>query len=352
MRRMSIRCDPGAPIYITQEDLDGFEKRQDLTLLRSQQSSNAVVQSKIKYIRDTLESLLLDKKRQEYFDNIEKGKPVNRANIATKDPRRKMHEKVGECALLIAPFFEDESSSSELIQNLVGLITNLKVATRSKVTTNVKGGHSCLLCPSNSFVNAQSLSRHVWNFHTFEHPFLCLECHKAGNGKVVVMAGREAWSRHLADYHDKLQVPNPESAKTAYCPFCAKTITPRGFFLHYKNHQSKISQPFWCPECSREKKSYWVDGGSDDWIRHLRTSHSGDWNIHGAVISGKRKREGTEMLMIKRVKTSDSPMDWTHGTLDCRTTDYRTEDWTLEDWTPEPPGEHDSEEYWVTGYNE
>lgn len=82
MRRMSIKCDPGAPIYVTQEDLDGFEKRQDLTLLRSQQPSNAMVQSKIKYIRDTLESLLLDKRRQEYFDNIKKAnqsiKPMSR----------------------------------------------------------------------------------------------------------------------------------------------------------------------------------------------------------------------------------------------------------------------------------
>ncbi|GKU10824.1 unnamed protein product, partial [Fusarium langsethiae] len=170
MRRMSIKCDPGAPIYVTQDDLDGFEKRQDLTLLRSQQPSNAMVQSKIKYIRDTLESLLLDKRRQEYFDNIKKGKPVNQANVATKDPRRKMHKKVSECAPLIAPFFEDEASNAELIQNLVGFITNLKVATRPKVTTTVKDGHNCLLCPSNSFVNAQSLSRHVWNFHTFEKP--------------------------------------------------------------------------------------------------------------------------------------------------------------------------------------
>ncbi|KAG4278834.1 hypothetical protein FPRO04_06155 [Fusarium proliferatum] len=301
MRKMSLRCDPGAPIYITKEDLEGFEKRQDLTLLRSQPPSRAV-QSKIKYIRDTLEALLLDKRRQEYFDNVDKKKPVDRANAGTTDPRRRMQPAVNERAALIAPFFEDETSSSEFIQILVGFLTGSEIAKRRKVATVDKEQLKCVLC-SKDFVNRQTLSRHVWDFHTFEQPFECLECHRVGGVSVIVPAGRDAWSRHLADYHGKAQVPNPGSAKTAYCPFCANTTTPRCFFLHYKNHEAKLIKPFWCPECTRAQKRYWVDGGSENWIQHVRTYHNGDWNIHGAVIIGKRKVEYEEASPCKRAKT-------------------------------------------------
>ncbi|KAF5018840.1 hypothetical protein F66182_9169 [Fusarium sp. NRRL 66182] len=327
MRRTSLGRDPRAPIYITKVDLENLDKRRDLTLLR-QQPPSAVVQSKIKYIRDSLEKLLIKNRRQEYFDNIDQGKPVDRANVSTTDPRKKHNRSVSKAALRIAPLFEDEVNNAELIKNLTGFLTG------SEVITIDNPKPRCLLCPSNSFANPQSLSRHVWNFHTFNSPFQCLEFQRIGNGQVIVAVGREAWSRHLVEYHDKMQVPNPESAKTAYCLFCAKVTTPRGFFSRYNKHQTSISNPFWCPECTREHKTYWVDGGGDDWVQHVRTSHGGDFNIQGAVIIGKRKREGKEMLPCKRAKMSDSHVDW-----------------TLEDWTPEHPGEHDDEEYWVTGYD-
>ncbi|KAF4955438.1 hypothetical protein FGADI_4548 [Fusarium gaditjirri] len=348
MTRMSLRCDPGAPIYITKEDLEGFEKRKDLTLLRSQPPS-AAVQSKIKYIRDTLEALLLDKRRQEYFDNVDKKKPIDQANAGTTDPRRKMQKAASERAALIAPFFEDEISSSEFIQILVGFLTGSEIVKRPKVVTVEKP--KCVLC-SRTFVNRQALSRHVWDFHTFEHPFKCLECHRIGNGPVIVPAGRDAWSRHLADYHGKAQVPNPESAKTAYCPFCAKTTTPRGFFLHYKNHETKIGEPFWCPECTKAQKRHWVDGGSEDWIQHLRTSHNGDWNIHGAVILGKRKVEDGEVSPCKRAKTSrlQAKVELKCASeRQCEQFEDGMKSGSELDWTPDPIGEHDGEEFWVPG---
>jgi len=352
MRRTSLKRDPRAPIYITSEDFESFEKRRDLTTLRKLPSNDAV-KAKIKYIRDSLEKLLIDKRRQEYFDHVDKGRPVeNLVKTCATDPRERLHKEISDVARRIAPFFEDEASSKELIQNLTGFLDGSKVVDNLRLNQPGymdneekiigKPTPSCLLCPSSSFSNPRSLSRHVWKSHEFNRQFHCPECQRIGNGLVIVAAGREAWSCHLVKYHDKIHVPNPASAKTAYCPFCTKYTTPKGFRGHYNQHQKLISKPFLCPECERQGRTHQIVGGGDSWICHVRKSHSGDWEVYGAVITdsdsqraqtlGKRKL-GDEDVPRKRVKTPelDSGLDG--------------------DWKAECVEEHGEEEFWVTGYD-
>lgn len=352
MRRTSLRRDPRAPIYITSEDLDSFEKRRDLTALRKL-PSNDVVKAKIKYIRDSLEKLLIDRRRREYFENIDKGRPVeDLVNTRSTDPRERLHKGISDVARHIAPFFEDEVSNAELIQNLTGFLDGTRIIDNTRLNqprpmddqekTTDKPTPCCLLCPSSSFSNPRSLSRHVWKTHEFEKQFYCPECQRVGNGLVTVAAGREAWSCHLVNYHDKIHVPNPVSAKTAYCPFCAKYATPRGFSLHYNQHRGRINRPFLCPECERQGRTHQIVGGDDSWISHVRKSHGGDWNVYGAVITGsdgqkaqslgKRKMED-EDVPRKRVKTPEP-----ESGLDVN-------------WTAQCAGEHGEEEFWVTGYD-
>ncbi|KAH7147038.1 hypothetical protein B0J13DRAFT_410996, partial [Dactylonectria estremocensis] len=65
VRRACLKADPGAPIYITIQDFDNFEKRQHLTGLR-QRPSDDVARGRIKYIRDGLEKPLIDERQREF----------------------------------------------------------------------------------------------------------------------------------------------------------------------------------------------------------------------------------------------------------------------------------------------
>lgn len=60
MRRACLKRDPGAPIYISRQDLESFETRRDIAGLR-QMSSNQTV----KYIKNSLEKLLIDGRRRD-----------------------------------------------------------------------------------------------------------------------------------------------------------------------------------------------------------------------------------------------------------------------------------------------
>ncbi|KAK0634649.1 hypothetical protein B0T17DRAFT_12707 [Bombardia bombarda] len=73
-RQAFLKRDDQAPVYITKDDWDGFEKRSDIQLLRSEyqglpsQGEEAKKKlGKIKSIKDRLEMLLLLKRRETYF---------------------------------------------------------------------------------------------------------------------------------------------------------------------------------------------------------------------------------------------------------------------------------------------
>ncbi|KAF4957172.1 hypothetical protein FSARC_11381 [Fusarium sarcochroum] len=185
MRRTSLKRDPRAPIYITSKDFESFEKRRDLTALRKL-PSNDVVKAKIKYIRDSLEKLLIDRRRQEYFDNIDKGKPVEDfVNAHSRDPRQRLHKGISAIARQISPFFEDEMSNAELIQNLTGFLDGTRIVDKlrldqsrplddqEKVTD--KPAPCCL-------------------------PFLCPECERQGT-TFQIAGGDDSWISHVKKCH-------------------------------------------------------------------------------------------------------------------------------------------------------
>ncbi|KAM5349962.1 hypothetical protein ACJ41O_006467 [Fusarium nematophilum] len=293
MRRACLRRDPRAPIYITSKDFEDFEKRRDLTALRGL-PQNDLTKGKIKNIRDSLEKLLIDERRQEYFNNIDKGRSVEHLiNTSAIDPHDRLHRGISDAARRVSQFFEDEASSLELIQKLTALLRG-GVATdddpepeqsRTKdsqeETQASKSMPRCLLCPSSSFANPQTLSRHVWKVHNFDHPFHCPECQRIGSGDVTIAASREAW---------------------------------RG----------------------------------DAWVLHVREFHGGDWDIPGAVITGNDGQKG-QTLGKRKLPDTDAPYKRVKAWDEPRSPKLES-DLDL-DWKAECAREHDGEEFWVTGYD-
>lgn len=77
IRNTCLRRDPWAPIYITKLDLDNFKNRRDLSQLRARlqyvapkSKEKEKIAGRIQYIRNSLEKLLIEKRRREYFENL------------------------------------------------------------------------------------------------------------------------------------------------------------------------------------------------------------------------------------------------------------------------------------------
>lgn len=96
-----LRRDQNAPIYITQDDLDKWEKRNDMTSFRAQYKeakkedphSAKNIKARIKYLLDYLEKLKLTLTRQTYFKEADRLRAQGRStehlsNRNATDPRR------------------------------------------------------------------------------------------------------------------------------------------------------------------------------------------------------------------------------------------------------------------------
>ncbi|KAH7117466.1 hypothetical protein EDB81DRAFT_244287 [Dactylonectria macrodidyma] len=127
MRNACLRRDPWAPIYIMKLDLDNSENRRDLSQLRARLQSVAPkskekekITGRIQYIRNSLEKLLIEERRREYFENLQQGKTTTHlVNLSATNPRPKVHRASSLVAGCLARFFVDETSHTALSKKLV-----------------------------------------------------------------------------------------------------------------------------------------------------------------------------------------------------------------------------------------
>ncbi|KPM46353.1 hypothetical protein AK830_g182 [Neonectria ditissima] len=208
MHRVCLKRDPNAPIYIKQQDLDDFEKRNDITTLRaikssSEQDKAARATGRIQHIINTLEDLLIQARRQEYFEAVRQGKPTaHLIDHSAVNPRRRLNKASSATAERVARFFPDERVQNGLVHTLVAFLQNKPIddalgdqgnsgTGMAKEPKTRKEEPRCLLCQSPGFHNKASLSRHVWDLHkdTIEHGFDCPECQRLGKGRVRIAKG-------------------------------------------------------------------------------------------------------------------------------------------------------------------
>ncbi|KAL7905985.1 hypothetical protein GGI35DRAFT_126509 [Trichoderma velutinum] len=338
-----LRRDQNAPVYITQDDLDKWENRRDITSLRKQYKEiktvadrenvdrqkakeasdiRSLIKSRIKYILDCLEKLRLQEMRQEYFQEADKlralGLSTGHLSYKNATNPRKHTPVIGALVTLrIGHLLQKNVNPQVTITKVTAYLLRkpekeiFKEEYETEPTepqiVDVKSviETRCLLC-DHPYSNVSSLTRHVREHHEFKKPFNCPECLR--NGDVHEVNGiPSAWSNHVLKFHGKNHTPNLRSQPEtpAYCPICQKTFTANGFSAHYNRHQRSFTFPFNCHECLRQGKSDNAAIASpDDWILHVRHTHNGG-RINGAIlqtnISKKRPLEG-EDLSSKRVR--------------------------------------------------
>ncbi|KAL8307040.1 hypothetical protein RB593_005776 [Gaeumannomyces tritici] len=335
LRHSSLSRDEQAPIYPTKEDLKSFEQRQDMRQLRARyaalkadksptakQEVNQIMSQISKNI-EALSALVVEKRRAEYFHQIDRrrasGLPIGDLQNPQTNPRKTRHGNSGPPALIIGQFLLKDDIGTQpggsrtalfgrLLAAFLGgrdadmmraLISTqapvLKPATESDSPKSV-----CLLC-GQPFTRHGNLTRHNSEAHIkkghFRKPFPCPVCRKHGL-KDHIIEDAIGWSNHVATLHGKHCAPNlPKqstdgsaeptyrnrtSKKRALCLFCGFGFFPGQYFSRHLNAEHVrdgiFDEPFHCPECQDEE--LWIHGLSE-WKNHVKEIHGGD---NGALL--------------------------------------------------------------------
>ncbi|KAF4448278.1 FluG domain-containing protein [Fusarium austroafricanum] len=226
MQGVCYKRDRNAPIYIKKQDLEDFYKRRDITLLKEAQSRGdpkKKIAGRIQHIINTLEGLLLEKIRHEYFEAVKEGKPTtDLIDPSRVCPRKKQNKTSSIVAGNLVPFFRDGVPAGTFLERLVAYLKGLP-----SEDTPPRQKPRCLLCSSPEFHGRPTLTRHVLNAHMedFQRGFSCPECHRLGLGRVWIGVGQAAWSSHVAQTHGELHAPKPTSAKS-YVQYILHNIHP------------------------------------------------------------------------------------------------------------------------------
>ena len=284
--------DPNAPIYITHQDLELFNERNDICALKARRKRVSLeegpqcqevkqINGQIAHILGTLEEQRILERRREFFQKANElraqGLPTTHLHDDTSNPRPKLYEKYSPPSVAIGQSLFSPPACSKSFDLVAMFLTgHLEVTSESRT----KQGTRCFLCFRN-FSNKSGLTRHVSQTHkkTFDRPFDCPECQRRGL-KAQRIANRIAWSAHTSKFHGAINTPTPRTTSSShevYCLLCMKAFRSSGFNLHFQRTHVKLGQferAFACP----------VDGtviaNLDAWIGHVRMHH------HGGKIKG------------------------------------------------------------------
>lgn len=241
--------DPGAPIYISKQDLQAFEDRRDLRDLRrdyrnivNSSSSNDLkakqIATKILWIRRTLSDKRVTELRKAYFQEVDRLRamgvaPPPRAADHNINPGKTFDPKGAAAAALIGDFMQIEerdgiSSTLDLPSLYVPLLRrcpaevttllNSYKADQQKGTPeppsapaiDPKRPHRCLF-GCDSFAKRGSLTKHNTKRHfdrgDFDQLFPCPECRRLQRGDHLIN-GPMQWSNHVETCHGREHAPN------------------------------------------------------------------------------------------------------------------------------------------------
>lgn len=319
------RRDPYAPIYLSKEELDEFEKRDDLQDYRRQyreakEANDDALAEKLKqrigYLINFLEKLKLKENRRHYFKTMDhlRGTHQSTAHLPpqlTESARRIREAPCSRMAVTVSGLMKADCNSVKLAGYLIAFLQERNLDAELRGSQDPKPVR-CLLC-SLTFDNSGNLSRHVSNTHFFKEEFTCPECYRNGN-HVVIGPSCVHWAAHVKHYHNQFIAPSVSRClQPAYCPLCTKRFTESGFSRHacFKNG-SKLSYPFPCPQCRRDGMDDTVIPGFADWVIHVKNAHDGDDAVQGAIVRRAEVKRPASMLEcgdfgreLKRVRDDD-----------------------------------------------
>ncbi|KAI0965360.1 hypothetical protein F4678DRAFT_485319 [Xylaria arbuscula] len=295
LRHSLLQRDPDAPIYISEQDLQAFEERQDMrdlrcayreTVAESSSDSPAAkkIAAKILWIRRTLSKTRLLDMRKAYFQEVDRlrarGEAPPRPANHGLNPSKLFDPKGAVAAEAIGEFMRSEQGQRGDALELVGLYVPLLKRCPADVTT-------------------------------------LLDLYKGVQPKEEASPFYEPGSSHIKSCHGREHTPNPPTGLTSRpdaswmkntpfyplpagqegcCLVCGNVFKNAGAFAtHFKvQHMQKqklFESPFDCFKCVRQQiKSCRLDSAAD-WQAHLEEAHQGG-GVYGrlhAILSPRRQ---------------------------------------------------------------
>ncbi|KAH6889973.1 hypothetical protein B0T10DRAFT_548470 [Thelonectria olida] len=363
-----LHRDGRAPVHITRQDLDDFETRADVQALRDAHQTLKIDPSKkdeakkclsrIKAIKDSLESQLLKQRRDEYFEAAnglhEKDESAaHLQDLDATDPHKRNHALSDRAALRVGQHLVSQDSHQEFGRTLVDYLhKRLEPLTMRQQSPQERS--ICFLPKCRrDFSSRSNLSDHVRKYHgsDFEQQFFCPECQILEAKNVTIGASKQAWSSHVARHHGAIHAP-AVSEKCAYCWLCNGYFTEGGLRSHLTLKHVKsgqFQQPFPCPACLKENEETVIDD-VDSWQSHVAEVHSSKQPEHEGAMGieppqgRKRKREERQNPSRKKKACATSG----NGEME---REFTWESGAGGDWSPRnlSPELHADEEFWVTG---
>lgn len=248
LRSMSLSRDAGAPVDVSVEDSEEFEKRCDMQglradLERARQRDNKEIRSAKAQIENLIETLLhlkLQEKRAAYFEHVDSLRAQGLSTAASSGGMRSsgalsaVAQFIQSCARELEEGCSVEQRAQHYMELLVDYLARRPSRPPSGLGTPkiaVQDGDAaepaynesvnlnrtcakqsrCLLCDT-AFRGRSELTKHCQKIHikdgTFDRSFSCPECLRLGMGNVTITGGPPAWSRHAEASHGKMSTPN------------------------------------------------------------------------------------------------------------------------------------------------
>lgn len=187
-----------APIYITEEDLEVFEARKDISRWRQEiqgfpnrscEEARRLL-SNIQQVNNALETKLLEQRRQAYFDEVDRLRSKGQStahlhHVGTTNPRFKQSRLSSKAAEELAPYFIAGGDAQDLADRLVAYVRGVlygEASTDATVTKPTSKSRSRCLYGCGSWAARSSLTKHVRSRHMekFQQPFTCPESQRLG----------------------------------------------------------------------------------------------------------------------------------------------------------------------------
>ncbi|KAH9433923.1 hypothetical protein MCOR02_005958 [Pyricularia oryzae] len=325
MREASFKRNENAPIYVTQEDLESFQKREDISELR------------VEYAR--LKETARLEKRAKHEEGKSETKDKSEANKEAARVLFHISKTIANlCASTLkgsrAEFFErvdrEEGDKGNFKRDLQTLHVN------PQKPRHIAAGNAAVKIGQilrGDIVRGDTFSKALLSFlqevhhheGLYDRPFPCPAC--KGQEKDHTINNAMEWSNHVEKVHGKLNAPGlPENkdsfarkrkrnehrlkegneandiqqvvgkkrkvsdkgrleiyeGKVALYLFCKMTMEPgRCFSKHLgKKHRGRFESEIHCPKCLESDEEVAILGRYD-WSRHIAEVHGGD---NGALL--------------------------------------------------------------------
>lgn len=364
MREASFKRNENAPIYVTQEDLESFQKREDISELRVEYArlkETARLEKRAKHeegksetkdkseadkeaarvlshISKTIANLCastLKGSRAEFFERVDreegdKGKFKRDLQTLHVNPQKPRHIAAGNAAVKIGQILRGDIVRGDTFSKALLSFLQCKddaIAPCPEAAQEVQSIEptlaqkpTCLLCGS-SFTLQRNLIRHT-KTHCFQQPFDCPAC------KCTINSASD-WARHVVDSHgtqnasqlkakkaankshllSAIQLDQLDSSKPT-CYICGSSFTRRKNLTRHNrevhHYEGLYDRPFPCPACKGQEKDHIINNAME-WSNHVEKVH-GKLNAPGLPEnkdSFARKRKRNEYRLKEGDEASD-----------------------------------------------